>query len=177
MWAFRSLSIRGPNSTFSNDTLMGRVEVVMDANLRSECHLWTPLRTQAVFWRWARCRMLPSVRPPDAAIGCGPVWEYADWIHISFPRLGSALPFPGSPSPVSPTVVPYPPSTDLASPTTSDADPGLRRDRHRSSINSALRQKGPNNARYLVGERHRHQHVRLALQHSFQPGSLGSSAP
>ena len=50
----------------------------------------------------------------DAATRPGPVWEFGELDPSQLARLGSALPFPGFPSPVSPTVVPYLPSTDLA---------------------------------------------------------------
>ena len=59
---------------------------IMDSPARatamSAFHLWTPLKTQAVFrLALTRSRMLPSVRPLGAAIErCGPVWEFADRI-------------------------------------------------------------------------------------------------
>jgi hypothetical protein len=59
-----------------------------------------------------------------AAFGCGPVWEFADRNQVTQSVLAGTVESTGSSGPVSPTVVPYPPSTDLASPTASDADPG-----------------------------------------------------
>jgi hypothetical protein len=83
------------------------------------------------------------------AISCGPVWEFADWIHYSFTRLASALPFPGSSSPVSPTVVPYPASTAYV-PDASDRSLGLHRDSCRSSVIFILGEQRPDHARHLA---------------------------
>jgi hypothetical protein len=141
----------------------------------AENHLWTPPRTQAVFggWhdvgcchlsghscsRWLRARM--GVRGPEP-------------LHPSV--LGGTWFSPGSSGPVSPTVVPYPPSTDLASRQPLVPTSALRRSRHRSSVTPALRQKGPDDAGHLVGHRNRHQHARLTRQHLFQPRTLRRSA-
>lgn len=74
--------------------------------------LWTPLRKQAVIRAYRHvvgCCHLSGLKMQRCS--CGPVWEFADRIHISFARLDSALPVTGSSGPVLSTVVPYPPST------------------------------------------------------------------
>jgi hypothetical protein len=81
--------------------------------------------------------------------------------------LASVLPFPGSSSPVSPTVVPYPPSTAYV-PDASDRCLGLRRDRCRSPVIFVLGEQRPDHARHLVGERDRDEHARFAREHSLQ---------
>src|SRR6187399_1568200 len=74
---------------------------------------------------------------------------------------------PGSSDLVSPTVAPYPPSTDYISSTSGPPRSCVGCDR--SSVNLALYKKRPDNPRHLVGERNRHQHARFASQHLFEP--------
>lgn len=119
-----------------------------------------------VCWHVVGCCHLSGL--DEQRHSCGPVWEFADRIHFSFARLGSALPFPGSSGPVSPTVVPYPPSTAYV-PDASDRLLSLRRDRGRSSVTFVLGEQRPDHPRHLVGERDRDEHARLARQHPLQP--------
>lgn len=51
----------------------------------------------------------------DAAYRCGPVWEFADRNQNTQSVLDGTVESTGSSGPVSPTVVPCSPSTDLAS--------------------------------------------------------------
>lgn len=112
----------------------------------------------------------------SSATCCGPVWEFADWIHFSFARLASALPFPGFSSPVSPTVVPYPPSIAYV-PDASDRCLGLHRDSCRSSVIFVLGEQRPDHACHLVGERDRDKHARLSSQHTLQPRACRCTEP
>src|SRR5215469_9433934 len=59
--------------------------------------------------------MLPSVRPLMQRWSCGPVWEFADRNQIINPCSVGTMSTPGSSGLVSPTVAPYPPSTDYIS--------------------------------------------------------------
>ena len=106
-----------------------------------------------------------------AAVGCGPVWEFADRNHFtqaySMAR-GFRLVLPA-------------PSRRLLCHTlrrpTSRPDSLWRRPRFTPQPspefgNPFLRQKGPDDAGHLFGHRHRHQHARLTRQHLFQPRSL-----
>src|SRR3546814_12403951 len=93
---------------------------------------------------------------------CGPVWEFADWIHYRFTRLAGALPFPGSSSPVSPTVVPYPPSTAYV-PDASDRSLGLRRDCCRSFVIFLPGKQRPDHACHLVRPRDRDEQARNSV--------------
>jgi hypothetical protein len=74
----------------------------------------------------------------------------------------------GSSSPVSPTVVPYPPSTDyvLRRPLVRC---GLRRSCDRNSVILFAHEQRPDDPRSLVGKRDGHQHARLPGQHLFEP--------
>ena len=136
-------------------------------NLRhaaSAFHLWTPQKTQAVFGGNARSRMLPSVRPLmqhrrlRARMGVrGPEPHHPQ-------RARGTVGSPGSSGPVSPTVVPYSPSTDCAF-----RRPlvrlGLRRGCDRSSVILFLHKHGPDDPRCLVGKGNRDQHTRLPRHH------------
>src|SRR3546814_11008034 len=99
---------------------------------------------------------------------CGPVWEFADWIHYRFTRLDGAMPFPGSSSSVSPTVVLYPPSTAYV-PDASDGRIGFRRDFCRSFVIFLPGQQLTYHACPLVLQSHRVEHARLPRQHPPHP--------
>lgn len=47
------------------------------------CDLWTRPSSASGKVELAIGRLQPSVRPICAAWGCWPVWEFADWIHIT----------------------------------------------------------------------------------------------
>ena len=106
------------------------------------CHLWTPPGTQAVFV--GCCHLSGLLMQPR---GCGPVWEVADGNHHARSLLEGTVESPGSSDPVSPTVVPYPPTTDLASRRPPTTIPALCPNRSWSSVSSALRQKSPDDRR------------------------------
>lgn len=89
--------------------------------------------------------------------------------------LGSTVESTGSSDPVSPTVVPYPPSIANALGILTPAA-ALDRD-SRSSINSSVEEHRPDDPRRLVGERNCHQHARLSRHHLLEPRSLGRTAP
>ena len=86
-------------------------------------------------------------------LGCGPVWEFADRNQIinACSRHDEYIWFF---QPVSPTVVPYPPSTAYVS---DDLWPwpGLRHGCSRSLVIFLPRQQRPGRTRHLVGERDR----------------------
>jgi hypothetical protein len=78
-------------------------------------HLWTPLQTQAIFEGYRHvvgCCHLSGLYCSDVAAG---LYGSSRTGTISVQRTRGALPDPSSSSPVSPTVVPYSPSTDYAS--------------------------------------------------------------
>ncbi|MBV2150893.1 transposase [Sphingobium sp. AS12] len=78
-------------------------------------HLWTPLQTQAIFEGYRHvvgCCHLSGLYCSDVAAG---LYGSSRTGTISVQRTRGALPDPGSSSPVPPTVVPYPPSTDYVS--------------------------------------------------------------
>src|SRR5262245_54830218 len=73
----------------------------------------------------------------------------------------------GSSGPVSPTVAPYPPSTDYISDDL--RSPGSSPGCDRSPVCLLLDKQSPDDPRHLVGERDRYQHARFASQHLFEP--------
>jgi len=134
---------------------------------RGECPLpicGRPKRRKQFFGGNARSRMLPSVRPLmqhrrlRARMGVrGPEPHHPRRAH-------GTVESPGSSGPVSPTVVPYSPSTDYAF-----RRPlvrlGLRRGCDRSSVILFLHKHGPDDPRCLVGKGNRDQHMRFPRHH------------
>ena len=75
---------------------------------------------QAFFERLGACgQVLSCVRPLDCGglPAAGPVWRYADRVHIGSASLNALRDQPGFPDPVSSTVCPYPSSVLPTSPT------------------------------------------------------------
>ena len=82
--------------------------------------VWTPPLMQAFFERLGTCgQVLSCVRPLDCGglPATGPVWRYADRVHIGSASLNALRDQPGFPDPVSSTVCPYPSSVLPTSPT------------------------------------------------------------
>src|SRR3974390_870814 len=81
---------------------------------------------------------------------------------------------PGSSGLVSPTVAPYPPSTDHISDDLRSAKSCLGRDR--SLVILLLQKQRPDDPRHFVRERDGYQHARFASQHLLKPRSFWRAA-
>ena len=89
----------------SSNRIVQRLHVDCEENEDLECEVrknvltWTPRLENAPFWARGnlrivvtRSRMLPSVRPLDAAMSRRPAWEFADRVQIkpAYSRYGGA---------------------------------------------------------------------------------------
>ena len=137
-------------------------------------HVWTPRRMQekSSVQAAARDRVLPCVRPLIAAFMTAGPYGSSRIRSTSLERARSAPRAPGSPDPASPTLRHTCPSTFSRPPDSLDRFPHSGGD-GRSLVVSTLRHQSPGDARCLVGQRHNHEHRRLAGKHPMEPRTGG----
>lgn len=102
----------------------------------------------------------------------GPVWRYADQVQFAYPRSKAHRPDKWFSRSGLLTICPYvPPSCSHSRRHSVDLD--LCGRHRRISIIFTLAHQRPGRSGHAIGQRHCDQHLRLALQHTREPRTLG----
>ena len=133
---------------------------------------------QAFFERLGACgQVLSCVRPLDCGglPAAGPVWRYADRVHIGSASLNALRDQPGFPDPVSSTVCPYPSSVLPTSPTAPACHCPFRRRREPGS--PPCSSLAPRRCAPFCSPAPPRQASWASRQHPGQPRIVGPAAP